>query len=249
MRIAIFTLFPEMFTGPFGQSIVARAVSRSLLSLELHNFRDMATDRHRTVDDYPYGGGAGMVLKPEPLFAAVEAAGLPPEAPIVLLTPQGKTFTQQMAQQLASAPALAVICGHYEGVDERVRQHLATEEISLGDFVLSGGEIAAMAVVDAVTRLLPGAIDLESTIEESHQSGLLEYPQYTRPADFRGWLVPEMLLSGNHGAIARWRREQALHRTFERRPDMLARAALTAKELRLIDGWRANAAAKSTESQ
>jgi tRNA (guanine37-N1)-methyltransferase len=238
MRVAIFTLFPEMFAGPFGQSIVARAVARSLLSLEFHNFRDMATDRHHTVDDYPYGGGAGMVLKPDPLFASVEGAALPAGAPIVLLTPQGQTFTQRTAERLAAWPAFGLICGHYEGVDERVRQHLATEEISLGDFVLSGGEIAAMAIVDAVTRLLPGAIDEESTIEESHQSGLLEYPHYTRPADFRGWTVPDTLLSGNHAAIARWRREQALRRTWERRPDMLARATLSAKEQRLIDEWR-----------
>jgi tRNA (guanine37-N1)-methyltransferase len=238
MRVAIFTLFPAMFDGPFGQSIVARAVTRSLLSLEFHNFREMAVDRHRTVDDYPYGGGAGMVLKADPLFASVEAAGLPPGAPIVLLTPQGQTFTQQAARRLADADAFALICGHYEGVDERVRRHLATEEISLGDFVLSGGEIAAMAIVDAVTRLLPGAIDAESTVEESHQSGLLEYPHYTRPADFRGWTVPDMLLSGNHAGIARWRREQALRRTWERRPDMLAHAALSAKEQRLIDEWR-----------
>ncbi|MDB5077533.1 MAG: trmD [Chloroflexi bacterium] len=239
MRVAIFTLFPEMFAGPFAHSIVARAAARGLISIEIHNFRDMATDRHRTVDDYPYGGGAGMVLQPGPLFAAVEAAALPEGAPIALLTPQGRTFTQQTAQRLAAEPALALICGHYEGVDERVRQHLATEEISLGDFVLSGGEIAAMAVVDAVARLLPGVIDEESTVEESHQSGMLEYPHYTRPPEFRGWRVPDILLSGNHAAIARWRREQALRRTLERRPDMLDRVSLNAKEQRLLDAWRA----------
>jgi tRNA (guanine37-N1)-methyltransferase len=249
MRVDIFTLFPEMFGGPFGHSIVARAVARGLLAVELHNFREMATDRHHTVDDYPYGGGAGMVLRPEPLFAAVEAAGLPGGTPIILLTPQGRTFTQAEARRLARHPALALICGHYEGVDERVREHLATEEISLGDFVLSGGEIAAMAVVDAVTRLLPGAIDDESTVEESHQSGLLEYPHYTRPPEFRGWKVPEILLSGNHAAIARWRREQALRRTWERRPDMVDKVDLSAQERQSLnsqemDDWRDKARAQ-----
>jgi tRNA (guanine37-N1)-methyltransferase len=239
MRIAIFTLFPEMFAGPFGASIVGRAAARGLVQIELHNFREQATDRHRTVDDYPYGGGAGMVLRPGPLFAAVEGAALPAGTPIVLLTPQGQTFDQGVAQRLAGGPALALICGHYEGVDERVRAHLATEELSLGDFVLSGGEIAAMAVVDAVTRLVPGVIDPSSLAEESHHSGLLEYPQYTRPPDFRGWRVPEILLSGNHGAIARWRREQALRRTWERRPDLLARAPLSERERAQIALWDA----------
>jgi tRNA (guanine37-N1)-methyltransferase len=237
MRVAIFTLFPEMFAGPFSQSIVSRAAERGLVSIELHNFREQAPGRHRSVDDYPYGGGAGMVLQPGPLFSAVEGAALPPGSPIVMLTPQGRPFTQAMAQRLAGMKALALICGHYEGVDERVREHLATEEISLGDFVLSGGEIAAMALVDAVTRLLPGAIDDASTAEESHQSSLLEYPHYTRPASFREWPVPEVLLSGNHALIARWRREQSLRRTWERRPDLLALAKLSAAEEQLIDEW------------
>jgi tRNA (guanine37-N1)-methyltransferase len=239
MRIVVFTLFPGMFEGPFGASIVARATARGLVRIELHNFREQATDRHRTVDDYPYGGGAGMVLQPGPLFAALADAALPEGTPVVLLTPQGRTFDQAVARRLAGGPALALICGHYEGVDERVRVHLATEELSLGDFVLSGGEIAAMAVVDAVTRLLPDVIDPSSLAEESHNSGLLEYPQYTRPPEFRGWQVPEILLSGNHGAIARWRREQALRRTWERRPDLLARAALSERERALIASWDA----------
>ncbi len=246
MRIAIFTLFPEMFAGPFGASIVGRAVARGLVEISLHNFREMATDRHRTVDDYPYGGGAGMVLRPDPLFAAVGSAMLPEGTPIVLLTPQGSTFTQRTAARLAEGAALALLCGHYEGVDERVRAHLATEEISLGDFVLSGGEIAAMAVVDAVTRLQPGVIDSQSLAEESHHSGLLEYPHYTRPAEFRGWRVPDVLLSGNHAAIARWRREQALRRTWERRPELLAdpgQVQLTTKEQRLIASWQQSATA------
>ncbi len=238
MRFAVFTLFPEMFTGPFSQSIIARAVARGLVQIDLLNFRDMALDRHHTVDDYPYGGGAGMVLQPGPLFAAVAASGLPAGAPIVLLTPQGRTFSQAVAQRLAAEQAVGLICGHYEGVDERVREHLATEEISLGDFVLSGGEIAAMAVVDAVTRLLPDVIDQQSTVEESHQSGLLEYPQYTRPPVFQGWPVPDILLSGNHGAIARWRREQALRRTWERRPDLLDSVELSAKERVLVASWQ-----------
>lgn len=239
MRFAVFTLFPGMFSGPFSQSIIARAVARELVRIDLYNFRDMALDRHHTVDDYPYGGGAGMVLQPGPLFAAVEASGLPEGAPIVLLTPQGRTFNQSVARRLAAQETVALICGHYEGVDERVREHLATEEISLGDFVLSGGEIAAMAVVDAVTRLLPGVIDQESTVEESYQSGLLEYPHYTRPPDYQGWPVPDILLSGNHGAIARWRREQALRRTWERRPDLIRTVELSAKERLLISSWQA----------
>jgi len=229
-----------MFGGPFDHSIVARAAARGLVGIELHNFREMATDRHHSVDDYPYGGGAGMVLQPGPLFAAVEAAALSQDAPIVLLTPQGRTLTQELARELAQHSALALICGHYEGVDERVREHLATQEISLGDFVLSGGEIAAMAVVDAVVRLLPGVIDGESTLEESHQAGLLEYPHYTRPPEFRGWAVPEVLLSGNHAAIARWRHEQALRRTWKRRPDLLERADLSAQDRRLLATWQAD---------
>jgi tRNA (guanine37-N1)-methyltransferase len=252
VRIDIFTLFPEMFAGPLGLSIVGRAAAREQVRITLHNFRDRATDRHHTVDDYPYGGGAGMVLRPEPLFASVEAANLPTEAPIILLTPQGRPFDQPTAARLAALPALALICGHYEGVDERVRQHLATEEISLGDFVLSGGEIAAMAVVDAVVRLLPGVIDPDSLAEESHHAALLEYPHYTRPVEFRGQGVPDVLLSGNHAQIARWRREQSLRRTWERRPDLLADALasdmLTLKEKHLIAAWDAEQTAGETQS-
>jgi tRNA (guanine37-N1)-methyltransferase len=251
MRIDIFTLFPEMLAGPFGLSIVGRALAREQVRITLHNFRDNATDRHHTVDDYPYGGGAGMVLRPEPLFASVEAANLPADTPIVLLTPQGRPFNQQTAARLAASPTLALICGHYEGVDERVRRYLATEEISLGDFVLSGGEIPAMALVDAVVRLLPGVIDPESLAEESHHAALLEYPHYTRPAEFRGWSVPDVLLSGNHALISRWRREQSLRRTWERRPELLAsapvRATLTAAEQRLITSWEAEAADHAAE--
>jgi tRNA (guanine37-N1)-methyltransferase len=235
-----------MFNGPLDHSIVGRARTRGILDLEIHNFRDCATDRHHTVDDYPYGGGAGMVCKCEPLFAAVESAALPAGAPVVLLTPQGRPFTQQVAERFAHGAALALICGHYEGVDDRVRQHLATEEISIGDYVLSGGELAAMVIVDAVTRLLPGAIDAESIAEESHHAGLLEYPHYTRPAQFRGWPVPDILLSGNHAAIARWRHQQALRRTWERRPDMLPHSARSPEDQALIAQWVAEGALGGT---
>lgn len=230
-----------MFAGPLDHSIVARARARGLVHIDLHNFRDWATDRHRTVDDYPYGGGAGMVCKCEPLFAAVEAAQFARDVPIILLSPQGRLFTQATARELALLPQLALIAGHYEGVDERVREHLATDEISIGDYVLSGGELAAMVLVDAVTRLLPGAIDEASTGDESHERGLLEYPQYTRPAEFRGWRVPDILLSGNHAAVARWRREQAIRRTWERRPDLLAAADRSPRERAMLAAWEQEA--------
>jgi tRNA (guanine37-N1)-methyltransferase len=224
MRIDILTLFPSMFQGPFHESIVARAIAKGILDLRIHNLRDWTTDRHRTVDDAPYGGGAGMVLKPEPLFAAIEALRQP-GGQTILLSPQGELFNQALAQELAQLPSMLLVCGHYEGVDERVREHAVDREISIGDYVLSGGEIAAMVVVDAVVRLLPGVLGSpESLREESHTSGLLEYPQYTRPAEFRGWRVPEILLSGNHAAIARWRFEQAVKRTLARRPDLLQKA-------------------------
>ena len=232
MRFDIFTLFPEMFRGPLDESILARARERGLLEIALHNPRDVTTDRHHIVDDYPYGGGAGMVMKPEPLFTAVEA--LAPTGPIILLSPQGRVFTQETARALALEPQLTLLCGHYEGVDERVREHLVTDEISLGDFVLTGGELAAMALVDAVARLLPGVLAAGSTEEESQTAGLLEYPQYTRPAEFRGWRVPDVLLSGNHAAIARWRRKESLRRTRTRRPDLFARLELAPLDRALL---------------
>jgi tRNA (guanine37-N1)-methyltransferase len=232
MRFDIFTLFPDMFRGPFGESILARAQARGLLEIALHNPRDVTTDRHHIVDDYPYGGGAGMVMKPEPLFAAVEAVH--EGGPIILMSPQGRVLTQSIARELALQPRVTLLCGHYEGVDERVREHLVTDEISLGDFVLTGGELAAMVVVDAVSRLLPGVLAPGSTEEESHTAGLLEYPHYTRPPEFRGWRVPETLLSGNHAVIARWRRKEALRRTRARRPDLLARAGLSAADQELL---------------
>ncbi|GER84684.1 MAG: tRNA (guanosine(37)-N1)-methyltransferase TrmD [Thermogemmatispora sp.] len=229
MHIDIFTLFPAMFEGPFSESILKRARERGLLSIALHNIRDFTTDKHHVVDDYPYGGGVGMVMKPEPIFAAVEAVYQ--GGPIILLTPQGRLFNQQIARELAREPRLSLICGHYEGVDERVAEHLATDELSIGDYVLTGGELPAMVVVDAVARLIPGVLgDDASTHEESHSDNLLEYPQYTRPPEFRGWRVPEILLSGNHAQIARWRRKEALRRTKRRRPDLFARLDLSSKE-------------------
>jgi tRNA (guanine37-N1)-methyltransferase len=232
MRFDIFTLFPEMFRGPVDESILARARARGLVEILLHNPRDVTTDRHHIVDDYPYGGGAGMVMKPEPLFAAVEAVY--ESGPIILLSPQGRLFTQAVARELMAEPRVTLLCGHYEGVDERVREHLVTDEVSIGDFVLTGGELAAMVIVDAVTRLLPGVLAPGSTEEESHTAGLLEYPQYTRPPEFRGWQVPDMLLSGNHAAIARWRRKESLRRTLLLRPDLLARADLSAQDRTLL---------------
>jgi tRNA (guanine37-N1)-methyltransferase len=233
MRVDILTLFPEMFRGPFDASIVARAVQQGIVSIELHNIRDWGEGRHHVVDDYPYGGGPGMVMKPGPLFNAVEAVqALDPEpGRIVLLTPQGRLLTEAVVTELTALPRLLLICGHYEGVDERVREHLVDEEISIGDYVLSGGELAAMVVVDAVVRRLPGALGSEESLaEESHSQGLLEYPQYTRPPDFRGWQPPDVLLSGHHEEVRRWRRLQSLLRTARRRPDLLAKACLTDEE-------------------
>ncbi len=233
MRIDILTIFPGMFRGPFEESIVKRAVEKGLVQIFLHDIRDYASDRHRTVDDYTFGGGQGMLMKPEPLFATVDdvQSQAPERGPIVLLTPQGRLFDQEVAVELARQERLIVICGHYEGVDARVHEHLATDEISIGDYVLSGGELAAMVVVDAVVRQIPGALGSPlSSADDSFAQGLLEHPQYTRPAEFRGMSVPEVLLSGNHGEIARWRRQQSLLRTARRRPDLLARAELTEEE-------------------
>jgi len=237
MRIDILTIFPAMFRGPFEQSIVKRAMDKGLVDIQIHDIRGWATDRHRTVDDYPFGGGPGMIMKPEPLFAAVEAvlAEAPERGPVVLLTPQGRLFRQEMARELAGEQRLVLICGHYEGVDARVHEHLATDEISIGDYVLSGGELPAMVVVDAVVREIPGVLGApDASVEESFAQGLLEYPQYTRPPDFRGLTPPAVLLSGNHAEIARWRRRESLLRTARRRPDLLAKAELTEEERRWL---------------
>jgi len=242
VRIDILTLFPGMFVGPFQESIIKRAIARGLVSINIHNIRDYATDKHRTTDDYPFGGGPGMVMKPEPIFACAEAvlaqaraAGLTAQPRIILMDPAGRLFHQTVAQELSREAHLILICGHYEGVDERVRQHLVTDEISIGDYILTGGELPAMVVVDAVVRLLPGVLAPDALCEESISSGLLEYPQYTRPAEFRGWRVPDILLSGHHALIARWRREQALLRTAQRRPDLLRRAQLTPEDRRFLE--------------
>ncbi len=246
MQIDILTLFPQMFQSPFSVSILKQAIERRLVVVNIHNIRDYTHDKHHTVDDYPYGGGVGMVLKPEPVFEAVDSikSGMAlnqgvGELPIILLTPQGRPFSQQIARELSNYERLALICGHYEGVDERVREYLVTDEISIGDYVLSGGELAAMVVVDAVVRLLPGVLGSEaSPLDDSHTDGLLEYPQYTRPPVYGGWTVPEVLLSGNHAQIARWRREQAIRRTLERRPELLDKANLCPDERQLVDRLR-----------
>lgn len=251
MRFDVFTLFPEIFTSYLETSILQRARQAGLIEVHLHNIREWTTDRHHITDDEPYGGGGGMVMKAEPIFAAIEAVlGAPPVCPLILMTPQGRVFTQAIALELA-VPAqiqsdpdfpdlfqparLALLCGRYEGIDERVRQHLVTDELSIGDYVITGGELAALIVVDAVTRLLPGALgDPDGAMDDSHASGLLEYPHYTRPPEFRGWRVPDTLLSGDHARISRWRREQALLRTWQRRPDLLAKAELTTADLKFL---------------
>ena len=221
MRIDVLTLFPAMFAGPLDVSIVQRARSSGILDLHIHNLRDYTHDRHKTVDDRPFGGGPGMVLKPEPVFEAVESLARPGMR-VILFSPAGRPFTQSVARELSGFQHLVLICGSYEGVDERVRETLVHEELSLGDFVLTNGGLPAMVVIDAVTRLLPGALgDDESARDESFSHGLLEYPHYTRPAEFRGLRVPEVLLSGHHAEIARWRAEQARQRTASRRPDLL----------------------------
>lgn len=223
MHIHILTLFPEMFSGPFSHSIIKRAVEDKKVSLTLHNIRDWTQDKHKTADDRPYGGGEGMVLKPEPIFAAVEetSSSLNPPPRVILLTPQGEVFNQKKALALSQLESLILICGHYEGVDERIREHLVDEELSIGNYILTGGEIPAMAVTDAITRLIPGVIEEESAQKESFSGSTLDYPQYTRPESFRGWKVPEVLLSGNHGEIEKWREKEAVKRTKKKRPDIL----------------------------
>jgi len=244
MQFDILTLFPGLFSGVFEESILKRAREAGLVSIQVHNIRDYATGRHRVTDDTPYGGGGGMIMKPEPIFAAVEAllGEEQGQAPVILLTPKGRLFSHAIARELSRHRRLLLICGRYEGMDERVHQHLVTDEISIGDYVLSGGEIPAMVLVDAITRLIPGALGEPSApFEESHAEGLLEYPHYTRPPNFRGYAVPEVLLSGNHAEITRWRRQQALRRTWERRPDLLQNARLTEEDrayLRQLEALR-----------
>jgi tRNA (guanine37-N1)-methyltransferase len=240
MRFDVFTLFPEVFQPYLDSSILLRARQNDLLDVQLHNIRNWAKDKHHTTDDTPYSGGGGMVMKCEPAFAAVEEIlGSPLECPLILLTPQGRTFTQKIAYELATFPRIGLFSGHYEGIDERIREHLVTDEISIGDYVLTGGELPALILIDAVTRLLPGALgDPEGASDDSFASNLLEYPHYTRPEDFHNWKVPEVLLTGNHAAIKKWRREQALFRTMKRRPDLLEKAELTPKEQKWIEGLK-----------
>ncbi len=229
----MFTLFPDYVAGPIGLSILGRARDSGLLDVRLHDPRDATTDRHRTVDDTPFGGGAGMVLMAEPLFAAVEAVD--PPRPLMLLGAGGRLFDQSVARELAGLDGFSLICGRYEGVDERVAEHLCDDVLSIGSFVLAGGEAAAVVVIEAVARLVPGVLGNEtSTDEESFAVDILEYPQYTRPAEFRGWAVPEILRSGDHPRIARWRRAQALRRTLHRRPDLLAGRELSSDEMRVL---------------
>lgn len=232
MLIDILTLFPEMFDGPLTESILKRAQEKGLITIRRHNIRDYTSDKHHTTDDTPYGGGGGMVMMVEPLVNAVEAVrGDDQTARVILLTPQGRVFTQAVAQELAAHPRLILVCGRYEGVDERVRQSVITDEISIGDFVITGGELAAMVVVDAVARLMPGVLGARWAAEEdSHAMGLLEYPHYTRPPLFRDMAVPDVLLSGDHGAVDRWRRREAIRRTWRRRPDLLLTASLSEEE-------------------
>jgi tRNA (guanine37-N1)-methyltransferase len=229
LRYDIFTLFPEVFTPYLETSIMHRARGNQLVDIQLHNIRDWTTDRHHVCDDMPYGGGGGMVMKPEPIFTAIESVlGAPPRCPVILLSPQGRVFTQVVAEELSQQSHLALLCGRYEGVDERVIEYLVTDEISIGDYVLSGGELPALVLMDAITRLIPGALgDPEGAWDDSHSTGLLEYPHYTRPPEFRSWRVPDILLSGDHARIASWRRQQSLLRTMRRRPDLLERADLS----------------------
>jgi tRNA (guanine37-N1)-methyltransferase len=234
----VFTLFTEVFTPYLATSILQRAQENHLVEVQLHNIRDWTTDRHHVCDDMPYGGGGGMVMKPEPIFTAIEAVlGAPPICPVILLSPQGRVFTQAVAEELAQQTHIALLCGRYEGIDERVIEHLVTDEVSIGDYVLSGGELPAMVLIDAVTRLIPGALgDPEGAWDDSHATGLLEYPQYTRPPEFRNWRVPDILLSGDHGRIAKWRHQQALLRTRQRRPDLLEKAQLSDDDRNFLDG-------------
>ena len=242
MRFDIFTLFPEVFPSYLDASILHRAQAMERLEVEVHNIRDWAKDKHQVTDEPPYGGGGGMVMKPEPIFAAVEdVLGQPPLCPVILMTPQGELLDQAKAEALSQFPRLGLIAGHYEGIDERVREHLVTDEISIGDYVLTGGELPALVLIDALTRLIPGVLgDPSAAANDSHASGLLEYPHYTRPEEFRGWKVPEILRSGHHAKVDRWRRNQALKRTLERRPDLLEDFPLTDEDREFLESLEDN---------
>jgi tRNA (guanine37-N1)-methyltransferase len=249
MQFEVFTLLPEIFPPYLESSILQRARQRGLISVQVHNIRDYTHDRHHVTDDTPYGGGGGMVMKPEPVFEAVETvlglnpppSGPHPVPPVIMLTPQGRVFSHSIAEELSRHERIALICGRYEGIDERIREHLVTDEISIGDYVLTGGELPALIMIDAISRLIPGVLgDPGGAADDSHANGLLEYPHYTRPPEFRGWNVPEVLLSGDHGKIEKWRREQSILRTLARRPDLLESADLTEKERSFLreNGWQ-----------
>ena len=242
MEFDVFTLLPDVFPPYLDSSILQRARQRGLIDVRVHNIRDWARDKHHVTDDEPYGGGGGMVMKVEPVFAALESVlgDCAPQAggdcPVILMTPQGRVFNQALAMQIAKYPRLALICGRYEGVDERIREHLITDQISIGDYVLTGGELPALILIDALSRLLPGVLgDPDGPFDDSHASGLLEYPHYTRPPEFHGWSVPEVLVSGNHARITKWRREQSLRRTLKHRPDMLEKANLEAADQKMLN--------------
>jgi len=238
----VFTILPDVMESYLAASMVGRARAAGRVGIRLHNLRDFAHDRHRTTDDTPYGGGGGMVMKPEPIFEAVETilGDDRSTTPIILLSPQGRVLTQAIARELSQRTRLALVCGRYEGVDERVRRHLATDELSIGDYVLTGGELPALVLIDCVVRLLPGVLgDADAAEEDSHAHGLLEYPHYTRPADYRGWQVPDVLLSGDHARITAWRRRQSLLRTLQQRPDLLAGADLSDEQRHILDSLSA----------
>ena len=257
MQFEVFTLLPEVFPPYLDTSILNRARQRGLIEVRIHNIRDYTHDKHHTTDDTPYGGGGGMVMKPEPVFEAVESVlGLeslqtkPTVVPVILLTPQGRVFNQRVAGEYSRYERIALLCGRYEGVDERIREHLVTDEISIGDYVLTGGELPALMIIDAVSRLIPGVLgDPTGAEDDSHSMGLLEYPHYTKPPEFRGWKVPDVLASGNHAKIDEWRREQALTRTFKKRPDMLEKAELSKKDQKIIESLRSKVEKRTDNPQ
>ena len=237
MRIDVLTLFPQMFDGPMTESMLWKARDRGLLDLHLHDIRQWTTDKHRTADDIPYGGGGGMIMKPEPVASSIEAVleGAPPGTPVLLMTPQGRVFSHQIAKELAGYERLVFLCGRYEGIDDRVRQLLITDELSIGDYVLTGGELPAMVMIDALVRHIPGVLGAEGAADaDSHADGILEGPHFTRPVEFRGLRVPQVLQDGDHGKIKRWRRQESLRRTWQNRPDLLMKAQLTEEEQYLL---------------
>jgi len=236
MRFDVFTLFPSVFEPYLQVSILQKAQQNHLLEIELHNIRDWAPDKHHVTDDTPYGGGGGMVMKPKPVFDAVESVlGAPPSCPLILLSPQGRPFSADLARDLSTLPRIALLCGRYEGIDERIREHLITDQVSVGDYVLTGGELPALIMIDAISRFIPGVLgDPDGAEDDSFASGLLEYPHYTKPEEFRGWHVPDVLLSGNHAQINLWRKEQSLRRTLKQRPDLLSRYQLSELDKKLL---------------